>query len=108
MLELAFDIEPDGNGVIDGRELARDMIRAAYMLLAPYAEACPACTDALFSAVANGAIEEVHREGGGNIPGRIMNVEADPDGARWRKHAAETRALTMAMLEPPGDPRHAH
>ena len=108
MVELDFDVEPDANGIIDGRELARGMIEAAYALLAPYVNACPACTDALFSAVANGAIEDIHRGGGGQVPGRIMNVEADPDGARWRKHVAETGSLTKAMLGTPDEPRHVH
>jgi hypothetical protein len=52
-LEFTYHVEPDENGVFDGRELARQLIGNAYRLLVPYVKACPACTDSLFSAIAN-------------------------------------------------------
>lgn len=96
MLELIFDVEPDTYGVIDGRELASALVQTAYALLTPYVEACPACADDLFSAVANTAIQLMHQED--NLPSRTMCVAEDPDGARWRKHLASTQALTNALL----------
>lgn len=107
MLELGFDISPDANGIIDGRELAHTLIGMAYALLAPYVNVCPACADAIFSTVANSAIEELQREAGG-IPGKIMNTEDDADGARWRKHVAETKALTKALLGTGSKAVHIH
>jgi hypothetical protein len=61
-LEFTYHVEPDENGVFDGRELARQLIGNAYRLLVPYVKACPACADALFSVIANRTIEELHQE----------------------------------------------
>jgi hypothetical protein len=52
-LEFTIRVEPDENGVFDGREMARQLIGNAYRLLVPYVSACPACSDNLFSAIAN-------------------------------------------------------
>ena len=61
-LELTYTVEPDEHGVIDGRDLARQMIGNAYRLLVPYVSACPACADNLFTAIANQALDAMHED----------------------------------------------
>ena len=60
-LELKFDVKADEHGVFDGRELAQELIGTAYRLLAPYVHACPACTDTLFTVIANRVIDQLHQ-----------------------------------------------
>lgn len=110
MIELSFQIDPDENDIIDGRDLARAMVQTAYRLLIPYVNDCPACSDALFTAVANDAIEEIHQDG---QRGRIMNVQGeDPGGVRWQRHRAASEDFTQMLLgrqQPrPTVPKHLH
>jgi len=105
MLELTYAVEPDVNRVFDGRELARQLIHHAYALLVPYAGSCPACTDDLFSVLANEVIEKAHgkaRQEGGVLEGWTMAPGDDgPDkdaaiAAHLKAAKAETRRLLTA------------
>ena len=59
-LEFGFEALPDEHGVFEGRELATQLIATAYQLLVPYAAACPAVADDLFSIISDRAIREQH------------------------------------------------
>ncbi|MCJ2015870.1 hypothetical protein MKK84_00245 [Methylobacterium sp. E-065] len=98
--ELAWNIEPDERGVIDGRELARELIAAAYRALVPYVDACPACADNLFGVIANKAIDDVQRDGYAGaglyvVPHPAQLSQADAEAA----HLQSSRETTHAMLE---------
>jgi len=60
MIELRYNVEVDENKVADGRELAEGLIRDAYRFLLPYSNECLACTNEMFSVIANQAIEKSH------------------------------------------------
>jgi hypothetical protein len=83
-LELKFDVKPDEHGVFDGRDLAEQLIYVAYRLLVPYVNACPACTDSLFTVIANNVIENLHH-GDGMLPGTVY-----AKGEGEERHKAET------------------
>ena len=105
-LQLDFAITPDEDGVFDGRDLARGLVQAAYRLLVPYTHACPACTDAMFSAVANDAISEVLAEA---EPTGTMIVNGDDPGHRlFLKHMEATHGKTESLLEKGGVQVHDH
>ena len=85
-IHIRFTTGPDGAGVVNGMELAREMIADAYRLLAPYAGLCPACADDLFICIANEAIENLHvrhRETG-VFPTLVLTVGATADARRKR------------------------
>jgi hypothetical protein len=105
-LQLEFTISPDEDGVFDGRDLARGLVQAAYRLLVPYTKACPACTDALFSAVANDAISEILAEP--ELTGTMMVNGNDLDHKRFLKHMAETQEFTESLLKKGGVQVHEH
>lgn len=63
ILEIPVIIRPDENGIFDGREIASQLIQTAFQAIIPYANACPGCSDALFSAIANDALTELHQQG---------------------------------------------
>jgi hypothetical protein len=73
-LEMHFKTGPDASGVVNGLDLAREMISDAYKLLAPYVKACAACTDDLFTAIANEEIAKLHaqREEEGRLPDMFL------------------------------------
>lgn len=104
-LELKFDVKPDTHGVIDGRELAKQLVSAAYRCLTPYVKGCPACADNLFSVLANAAIEEIHRERDktGRMPGGLYQFG---DGG-IQAHFDGTVEITRALLEKAGG-AHEH
>jgi hypothetical protein len=105
-IELRFDVKPDAHGVIDGRELARDLISAAYQCLTPYVRGCPACSDNLFTVLANAAIAEIHRERDetGEMPGGLYRFDGD---AGIQPHIDGTADITRALLEK-ADGVHEH
>ena len=105
-LQLDFAITPDEDGVFDGRDLARGLVQAAYRLLVPYTHACPACTDAMFSAVANDAISEVLAEA--EPTGTMMVNGDDPGHHRFLKHMEATHGKTESLLEKGGVQVHDH
>jgi hypothetical protein len=111
-IEFTFDVTPDENGVFDGRELARKFIGSACHLLVPYVSACPACCDNLFSAIANGVIEELHREGRerGKLEGFFMTTGDDPEQrtAAQKAHLAAAREETVELLRKGDAQNHAH
>jgi hypothetical protein len=105
-LQLDFAITPDEDGVFDGRDLARGLVQAAYRLLVPYTHACPACTDAMFSAVANDAISEMLAEA---KPTGTMMVNGDDPGHRlFLKHREATYSKTESLLQKGGVQLHDH
>jgi hypothetical protein len=112
-LEFTIRVEPDEHGVFDGRELARQLIGNAYRLLVPYVKACPACSDTLFSAIANRTIEEIHqdaREKGGKLAGSIMSARTGEERTAGEKaHFEEATAATIQLLrEATGEEPHEH
>ena len=106
-LELSFPIAPDGHGVFDGRELARYLIASAYRALVPYVDGCPACTDNLFSVLANGVIEDLQKNG---LTDCNLMTTLDPDlptrAEAEAAHLKATEETTRAMLE--GIEQHHH
>jgi hypothetical protein len=98
-IELAFDVVLDG-AVIDGRDLAHALIGEAYRLLLPYAEGCPACTDALFSAVANEAIAaELDAAGGDNGSYYVLGGDDAAKKAAFDAHLVGAKARTVELME---------
>jgi len=110
-IEFTFAVEPDEHGIFDGRELARKFIGSAYHLLVPYVSACPACADNLFSAIANGVIEELHQEGRdrGKLEGFFMSRRTGPERDEGETaHLAAARAETVELLRKGDAQNHAH
>jgi hypothetical protein len=112
-LEFTIRVEPDEHGVFDGREMARQLIGNAYRLLVPYVKACPACSDNLFSAIANKTIEDIHqadREDGKGLAGSIMSTRTGEERAAGEKaHFEEATAATIQLLrEATGEEPHDH
>jgi hypothetical protein len=112
-LEFTIRVEPDEHGVFDGREMVRQLIGNAYRLLVPYVKACPACSDNLFSAIANRTIEEIHqdaREKGGRLAGSIMSARTGKERAAGEKaHFEAATAATLELLrEATGAEPHEH
>jgi len=105
-IQLDFTITPDENGVFDGRDLARGLVQTAYRLLVPYTRACPACTDAMFSAVANDGISEILAEA--KLTGTMMVEGNDPGHRRFLKHMEDTNAVTESLLQKGGVQVHEH
>jgi len=101
-LELTYTVEPDEHGVIDGRDLARQMIGNAYRLLVPYVSACPACADNLFTAIANQALDAMHEDARakGKLAGFFYSVRPPgPERDEGEKaHLAAARDKTVALL----------
>jgi hypothetical protein len=95
MTELRLPIAPDLFGVCDGREVARALITTAYRLLAPYAEGCPACTDRLFTQIANEVTHDAcaATDTGGRIEGLVLSVNGMvAEGAPDAPHSPRPRA----------------
>lgn len=110
-IEFTFKVEPDENGIFDGRELARHFVGSAYRLLVPYVSACPACTDNLFSAIANGVIDQLHREGRerGKLEGFFMSTRTgDERDEGERAHLEAARDGTLELLHKGNAQNHAH
>lgn len=101
MLELTYKADIDENDIFNGLELARDLIRDAYQLLAPYAALCPACTDTLFSHVANRALDDIHKEESecGKLPSLVMHTGEKSPEERHAAFDAHARAF-KEMLHP--------
>lgn len=93
MIHFDYDLDPDANGVFDGREIARHLIATAYRLVAPYTEGCPRCTDKLVSAIANAAIEELWQDitDDGRIKGAIMTAGDAPESTLLQHFATADR-----------------
>jgi len=104
VVELEFDVSADEDGVISGLELARKMIRDAYKLLVPYVNACPACADSLFGAMANAEIAALHKQRGQKAPLPSIILSRLPDGpekdAAIRRHLAAHKARISLLIEP--------
>lgn len=103
MIELSYNIAPDAHKVIDGRDLAKALISDAYRFLIAYANGCPACTNGLFSAIANEAIDEewAHMEDGRLRPGAFFCTaqSAEERAEFFTAHKEATKARTVALLE---------
>lgn len=113
-LQIDLDAPVDAHGVVDGREVARALLRTAVRGLAPYVGNCPACVDLVYTALSNEVLEEMHRdkEDGGAIEELRWHGSGDDDeaarGAAFARHAeagqAETdrlRALGREYVEDP-------
>lgn len=84
-LELVYQALLDQHGVLDGADLAQQLINDAYRLLSPYTGCCPACTDTLFGILANEVIDAVHTEGaeqGIGVPGFTLNTLGEDEAQR--------------------------
>lgn len=101
IMRLDIHIAPTESGIIDGRILAHQLIKEAPAALSPYVGGCPACTDALFSIVANTAIAEQHsaREKTGALPGTLHQVRDVPKDA-WHEHLQAAYRNVRAALGP--------
>ena len=97
MLELTYDIKPDEHGVIDGRQLASELIADAYKLLMPYAQDCPACANALFTVIANAEIDAWKHST--TQKSMLFSGLYDGDAEEGvRRHLAETEAGTQCLI----------
>lgn len=84
-MELVYQALLDQHGVLDGADLAQQLINDAYRLLSPYTGCCPACTDTLFGILANEVIDAVHTEGaeqGIGVPGFTLNTLGEDEAQR--------------------------
>jgi hypothetical protein len=108
MLQLDFDVKPDENGAINGVELAGQLLGYAGMLLAPYTNNCPACTDDLFSVLANQALERLH-EGfkAGQVFSTVLVVGEGDQQEISSAHLETMRPLIVSLLSEAGAD-HAH
>jgi len=98
-LELKFDVKADEHGVFDGRELAGQLIGTAYRLLAPYVQACPACTDTLFTVIANRAIDQLHQQKEKALSGGFYYMGKGEDREEGeRAHLEAAHDGTLALL----------
>jgi hypothetical protein len=97
-LEWGYNIEPDEHGVFDGHRLARQLIIDAYRLLMPYVNACPACSDALFTVTANEAIAQIHED---EVTGYVMAAGASAE--QKAAHFEEAKARTKELLARAGE-----
>jgi hypothetical protein len=100
-LTFTFDIDPDEHGVYDGRELAEQFINAAFQVLVPYVDGCPACADTLMSAIANRVMGELHDEGRkeGKLPRAYFALGEQAD--KWDRinaHLAASKEETAAIM----------
>ncbi|MFA6016284.1 MAG: hypothetical protein WC742_14595 [Gallionellaceae bacterium] len=102
MLQLDYNLEPDENGVYDGRTLAAELIRDAYRLLAPYGQNCPACTEDLFTAVYCDVKEkedqDINENGKLNNPLALLAGKNATTDA-FLAHRDATEATTRALLD---------
>lgn len=100
-IQISFNVLPDKHGVVDGRELARQMLAQAYLLLVPYATGCYGCASNLFSVLANRAIDDMQKERttNGDPLGIVMTV-CDPKDRQMAElaHMAEAVEGTKALL----------
>jgi hypothetical protein len=102
MIEIDYDIEPDEYGVYDGRDVAAKMIRDAYRLLAPYVNHCPACTDKLFSVIANKMIDAEHcgkTEEGELYDFIMLMIGGEVVFELFEEHRLATNDVTRALLD---------
>ncbi|WP_244832489.1 hypothetical protein [Caballeronia sp. TF1N1] len=109
-LQFTFDVDPDANGVYDGRELAKQFIGAAFKLLVPYVDGCPACADNLMTAIANDVMEQLHEEGrqqGGLESGTYSTGDPASKALRVREHLDASKEETAAILGITGE-GHTH
>ncbi|QQG35166.1 MAG: hypothetical protein HYS17_06220 [Micavibrio aeruginosavorus] len=107
---MSFEIEPDKHQAINGIELAEMLILNAARLIAPYVANCPACIDAVFSAVANQALEYVQEniEGGNDVGySYVIGLDGDARNAALRSHFSDTRELVEFLLND-GGAHHQH
>lgn len=109
MLELTFDIEPDQYGIVNGVELAGQMIEYSAVLLAAYVNSCPGCLDNIFSAVANRSLEHLHTQihDGRRFLG-LLHVGDDAEGSH-AAHLALMEPLVLSLLNSsPEEEEHQH
>lgn len=94
MLELSFDVKPDKEGMVNGLDLAANLIALAARLINPYVKECPACLDDVFSYIANAELEKLHdlvKTGQANTS--VLYCMASPD----RKEDVVRKALETAQ-----------
>src|SRR5262245_27726108 len=102
--ELTYNVTMDESGVCDGRDLAEGLIRDAYKLLVPYAKTCPACSDALFTAIANSVIEDL--QGTGKLTGTTFVSGEEDKRGRFDAHRDATQDKTDRLLRSVGLESH--
>ncbi|WP_152048843.1 hypothetical protein [Aureimonas psammosilenae] len=92
----AFDVDVDQDLVVDGRSHAADLIERAYRLLMPYVNDCPACSDQMFSIIANQVIATIQVEEVSGVV-KFLGEEADFQAAA-AAHIERQQASTVRML----------
>lgn len=93
-------IAPDENGIYDGREVARQLIRTAFQSLTPYVRGCPGCADNLFGLIANEALTELHdhRDEDGNLEWKLWTTP-EAEAAAGADEAVGNHALDSHFKE---------
>lgn len=103
MLELTFNVKPDEDGMINGLELASQLISMAGRLINPYVNKCPGCLDAVFSHLANHELETLHhlvRESKGNDNTSVLYCFAENNRAEViNKALSASRPMVEAMVQ---------
>ena len=109
-LEFSFQVEPDADGVYDGRDLARQMIAAAFRVLTPYVDGCPACSDRLFTRLANDVLATLHEEGAraGTLEMALFATGTPGSAERQRREAAHLENATARTSDLLGQAPHDH
>lgn len=99
-MNFEADVKPDAHGIIDGRMLAHQLVKHAYAALTPYTQACPSCTNELFSIILNTAVAELFaaKDRTGSLPGMLHGVK-DVSRKDQKAHVARIRKEVMTMLE---------
>lgn len=100
---VTIEAEADVAGIVDGREVARELIRHALAALSPYVDGCPVCTYALLSGIGAEVIKAQHEAG--EIDGEI-HQDGRATAETVEAHVARARPSTAAMLDGYGQTHH--
>ncbi len=100
-IELGYDAIVDGD-VVDGRELASELIVDAWRLLIPYAKECPACAGQMLAALMGEVIPKAEAEW--KRLGKAPSLQFWKAGAAERPeeleaHIKRTEAFTRRLLK---------
>lgn len=107
-IELGYDAVMDGD-VVDGRELASELIVDAWRLLIPYAKECPACTGSMLAALMNEVIPKAEAEWErlGKAPSlQFWKVGVAERPEEFEAHMQRTEAFTRRLLKAKDGHKH--
>ncbi len=102
MVHLEYDIKPDENNVIDGRELAKFLIEDAHKLIACYARSLDEADKILYGIIRR-TLYDIHeyRAAYDIFSSRcyIVDTPEEEKAAAFERHAAATQEKTRTLLE---------